>query len=77
MKRCDMEEIRIKKEPELSDELAMRLVLRVVAKGKISGNGEHYCYLMEFEVYGEIYDVLFDHKCKTKVFKIWKRENLQ
>ena len=77
MKRCDMDEIRIKKEPEISDKLAMRLVLSVVAKGKISGNGEHYCYVTEFEVNGEIYDVLFDQRCKTKVFKIWKRKNLQ
>lgn len=69
-----MEEIRIKKEPEISDKLAVALVSRVIEKGKISGNGEHYCYLTEFEAHGETYDVLFDHKCKTKVFKIWKRK---
>lgn len=69
-----MEEIRIKKEPGTSDELATRLVLRVIEKGKISGNGEHYCYLTEFEAYGETYDVLFDHRCKTKVFKVYKRK---
>ena len=67
-----MEEVRIKKEPGISDELATRLVLRVIGKGKISGNGAHYCYLTEFEVHGEIYDVLFDHRCKAKVFRIWK-----
>lgn len=69
-----MEEIRIKKESEISDELATRLVLRVIEKGKISGNGAHYCYLTEFEAYGETYDVLFDHRCKSNVFKVYKRK---
>lgn len=35
-----MDEIRIKKEPEISDELAIHLVSRVIENGKISGNGE-------------------------------------
>lgn len=74
MKLSDMDEIRIKKEPEISDELAMRLVLRVIEKGKISGEGKHYCYVTEFEAYGETYNVLFDHRCKTKVFKVYKRK---
>lgn len=39
-----MEEIRIKKEPEISNKLAVALVSRVIEKGKISGNGEHIEY---------------------------------
>lgn len=69
-----MEEIRIKKEEGISDELATAMVLKVIEKGKISGDGKHYCYVTEFEHSGDIYDVAFDYKCKTKVFKIWKRK---
>lgn len=66
------DEIRIKKTDDISDEIAVKLVLSVISKGKISGEGKHYCYLTMFEVNGETYNVLFDERRKTKVFKIYK-----
>lgn len=62
-----MEELRIKKETDISDELALRLVLSVIRA--------NYCPVTIFEVEGEQYKVFYNGKGKTKMFKIWKKEN--
>ncbi len=44
----------------LDDEMALRLVCRVIAGGKISNNEKQYCYLTTFSVEGQMFAVSTD-----------------
>lgn len=47
-------------------------VLRVVSKGRISGNGESYCYITKF--YDETM-VAAERKKSSDVFTIWEEQH--
>lgn len=65
-----MKEIRIKYDDEISDELASRLVLSVIHKGKISNEGKSYCYVTLFKVNGMEYKVVANDKTKSRMFYV-------
>ena len=65
-----MKEIRIKYDDEISDELASRLVLSVIHKGKISNEGKSYCFATMFKVNGTEYQVVANDKTKSIMFYI-------
>lgn len=65
-------EIRIKVEEGISDELAMVLVSKVVFSGKISANGDRYCYATKFEYEGKKYVVSIPDYSKTDLFYVYR-----
>ena len=69
-----MKEIRIKYDDEISDELASRLILSVIHKGKISNEGKSYCYATSFSVNEAEYTVVVNDKTKTIMFYIGRTE---
>ena len=54
----------IRNDTELADEICLEMTQKVVEMGKISGNGDCYCYATTFDVNGEKYVVCFN-KTKT------------
>ena len=66
-------EIRIKSEPDISDEVLTQLVWSVVAQGKISNDGKHYCYATLFDVDGRQYMVGSNDKGKSQMFYVYKK----
>ena len=69
-----MKEIRIKYDDEISDELALRLVLSVIHEGKISNEGKSYCFVTVFNVSGAEYKVVANDKTKSTMFYITKED---
>lgn len=69
-----MKEIRIKYDDEISDELALRLVLSVINQGKISNEGKSYCYATVFKVNGTEYKVVANDKTKSTMFYVTKEK---
>lgn len=67
-------EIRIKSEPDISDEVLTQLVWSVVVQGKISNEGKSYCYATMFEVNGQQYMVEANDKGKSQMFYVYKKK---
>lgn len=65
-----MKEIRIKYDDNISDELVSQLVWSVINQGKISNEGESYCFVTVFKVNGKEYKVIANDKTKTAMFYI-------
>ena len=59
-----MKNIFIRNDTELADEICLKMTQKVVGMGKISGNGDCYCYATAFDVNGEKY-VVGCNKTKT------------
>ena len=57
-----------------SDELASRLILSVIHKGKISNEGKSYCFATVFNVNGTEYQVVANDKTKSLMFYIRRTE---
>lgn len=74
-----MNKIIINNKTKLNDEEALKLVLSVIAKGRISGNGKCYCYASGFRTSrnfskNEIF--VYAEKRKNDIFTIVdNREN--
>ena len=71
----DFNEIRIKAEQGISDEIAICLVAKVISQGKISQNSKgakKYCWLTTFEVEGEEINVCLRDYRKTTMFYVYK-----
>lgn len=66
-------EIRIKSEPDISDEVLTQLVWSVVVQGKISNDGKSYCYATLFDVDGRQYMVESNDKRKSQIFYVYKK----
>ena len=69
-----MKEIRIKCDNDISDELALRLVLSVIHEGKISNEGKSYCFVTVFNVSGTEYKVVANDKTKSTMFYVTKEK---
>lgn len=67
-----MKEIRIKYDDDISDELASRLIWSVINQGKISNEGQSYCFATVFKVDGMEYKVVVNDKTKSTMFYITK-----
>lgn len=65
-------EIRIKSEQGISDDAVMNLVSSVIAQGKISNNGNSYCYVTQFSYNGCKYMVEANSKTKSTMFYVYK-----
>ena len=67
-------EIRIKSEPDISDDILLHLVSSAVSQGKISnGGGKSYCYDTLFEVNAQKYMVEANDKGKSQMFYVYKK----
>lgn len=69
-----MKEIRIKYDDDISDELALQLVLSVINQGMISNEGKSYCYATVFKADGTEYKVVANDKTKSIMFYIRRIE---
>lgn len=67
-----MNEIRIKYDDGISDELASQLVWSAINQGKISNEGKSYCYVTVFKVNGTEYKVVANDKTKSLMFYVTK-----
>lgn len=65
-------EIRIKSEQGISDDAVMNLVSSVIAQGKISNDGNSYCYATQFSYNGCKYMVEANDKSKSTMFYVYK-----
>ena len=66
-------EIRIKSEPDISDDMLLHLVSSAVSQGKISNGGKSYCYATLFEVNAQKYMVEANDKGKSQMFYVYKK----
>lgn len=68
-----MNKIIINNKTKLNDEVALKLVLSVIAKGRISGDGKCYCYASLFQIQNsEI--LVYTQKRKNDIFTILDNE---
>lgn len=65
-----MKEIRINCDSEISDRMALHIILDVIEKGKISGNGESYSYCSIIKKGIKTYMVTTNDKTKSWMFRI-------
>ena len=65
-----MKEIRINCSGDISEKMAVRIVLEVIEKGKISGNGQSYSYCSVIKKGIKSYMVTTNDKTKSWMFKI-------
>ena len=66
-------EIRIKSEPDISDDMLLHFVSSAVSQGKISNEGKSYCYDTLFEVNAQKYMVEANDKGKSQMFYVYKK----
>lgn len=69
-------EIRIKSEPDISDDMLLHLVSSAVSQGKISNEGKSYCYATLYEVDEQRYMVETSDK-KVQMFYVYKKGDIQ
>lgn len=68
-----MNKIIINNKTKLNDEEALKLVLLVIAEGRISGNGKCYCYATSFK---NSKVVVYAEKRKNDIFTIVDNEEI-
>lgn len=66
-----MNKIIIHNNTDLSDDVALLLVLEIVKRGRVSNNGKQYCYVGRFEYDGTEYVVFSDLNKKSDKFSIY------
>ena len=67
-----MKEIRIKYNDDIIDEVVAQFVWSVINQGKISNDGQSYCYVTILEIDSVEYSVSVNDKTKSTMFYIEK-----
>lgn len=66
-----MGRIIINNRSELSDGVALGLVMRIIEGGRVSNDGKQYCYLTSFKIGETEYDVATDLRKGSDSFTVY------